>query len=56
LQDLDGDGDVIVQQRGELVAGLVAVEGFDCVADVFLVSQQPRCGGGAVGQVVGRSR
>jgi hypothetical protein len=37
LQDLDGDGDVIVQQRGELCASRIAVKRFDRVADVDLV-------------------
>ena len=35
LQDLDGDGDVIVQQGGQLVACGPAVEGCDRVADVL---------------------
>ena len=36
---------MIVQQRGQLCAGRVAVERFDRVADVDLVLQQPRRGG-----------
>ena len=46
LQQLHGDADVAVQERGELVAGRIAVEGLDRVADVDLVSQQ--AGGGGV--------
>ena len=41
LQHLDGDRDVVVQQRGEPVARGSAVEGRDRVADVALVLQQP---------------
>src|SRR5262249_51351446 len=52
LQHLDGDGDVVVQQRGEPVAGRLAVEGFDGVADLHLVAQQAGGGGReAVGAV-----
>src|SRR5262249_10199680 len=38
--DLDGDEDVNAQQRSQLCAGLIAVEGLDRVTDVDLVLQQ----------------
>lgn len=41
LQELDGDGDVVVQQGCQLVARGGAVERFDRVADIALVLQQP---------------
>ena len=41
LQQLDRDGDVVVQQGGELVTGGRAVVRLDGIADVSLVLQQP---------------
>ena len=51
-EQCDGAGDVLLEQRGEPVAGELAVVGLDRVADGGLVVEQPRLGCRQVRQVV----
>ena len=48
--DVGGDQDVLAQLPGQLVAGRLAVERLDGVADVGLVPEQPADRGVGVGR------
>ena len=55
LQKRDRAGDVLLQQPRQLVAGGIAIERLDRIADIDLVAQKPRLGRREIRQIAGEA-